>query len=169
MSITMQDVFEDLVKRSVELASFYGAYAYQVLGEIGNQVQLLPLSRTQNRTGELLIDKSYGVPGIASVLQPGSIVFVTWRDGDPGAPTVVGYLPGILPLTLNVNALQRVTIDATDEVRIGQNASSTRVGTGAGRVIRDGDTVTLPAGGGVIVLTSGTADTPTTSGSKLYA
>lgn len=148
--ITMEDVFDGFVKQAVELASFYGAYAYQVVGEIDNQVQLLPLSRTQGRTGELLLDKTYGVPGVTSVLQPGAIVFVTWRDGDPGAPTVVGYLPGVLPLTLNFNALQRVTIDATDEVRIGANASEVNLGAASAVVIREGDNVTVGSGAGAV-------------------
>lgn len=57
------------------------------------------------------LDRAFGVPGVSADLQPGALVLVALLDGSPGAPRVVGYLPGTLPVN--------VTLDATTSISLG--------------------------------------------------
>jgi hypothetical protein len=58
------------------------------------------------------IDRAFGVPGVTADLAPGALVLVSLLDGSPGAPRVVGYLPGASPLTLGFSATTRIHADA---------------------------------------------------------
>lgn len=72
---------------------------------------------------EVWIDHAPGVPGMTAQLAPGAMVLVAFLDGSPGAPRVVGYLPGALPLAL--------ALDAVNGVQIGKGASGITLGGAA--------------------------------------
>ena len=81
---------------------------------------------------------------------------VEFIEGDPRYPIVTHFAAkdeeGFLPVEL--------ALDATERLRIGETASSIEIGSGAGTVIRAGDTVALGSTTGVISLVQGTAEVP---------
>ena len=66
-------------------------------------------------------------------------MLVGFVGGDPARPFVGWYEPaggaGFLPVT--------ATLDATDSVTVGAGAGDVLLGDGLGRVLREGDTLTL--------------------------
>lgn len=72
--------------------------------------------------------------GAASKPVVGSIVVVSFLDGDPGAPMIGGYLPLRLPGGVPVEA----TLDATN-VKLGPNAGVVQVAGGGPKAARAGD------------------------------
>lgn len=58
------------------------------------------------------IDRAFGVPGARATLQPGALVLVSYLDGSPGSPRVVGYLPGSLPSVVGLDAEDAIEFGA---------------------------------------------------------
>lgn len=94
-----------------------------------------------------------GLPGGHGEPTPGAVVLVQFIEGDPGQPIVTHFARkedgAFLPV--------RASLDATDLVRLGEHAGLVELGSGSetvisatGRVIRYGDSVSVP-GVGVVV------------------
>lgn len=86
------------------------------LYEVTEEAQGLTSARPAGPSAAVLPDEVYiahapGVPGLTTQLQAGAGVLVVFLDGSTGAPRIVGYLPGVLPV--------KVALDATDEIRLG--------------------------------------------------
>lgn len=80
-----------------------------------------------------------GVAGAVAKLEQGSVVLVQFVEANPALP-VITHFPardgaGWLPLEL--------ALDASGLVEIGATASETRIGAGLGRLLREGDTLSL--------------------------
>lgn len=92
-----------------------------------------------------------GMAGLSADVAIGAVVLVQFIDGDPAMPIVTHFSPkdgaGFLPA--------KAALDATDEVRIGEHASSVVLASGdadplsspTGRVVRYGDSITFLAPG----------------------
>lgn len=59
------------------------------------------------------VDRVFGLPGARATLQPGALVLVSLLDGSPGAPRVVGYLPGALPDVVGLDAESSIELGAS--------------------------------------------------------
>lgn len=104
------ELFAALVMALTPSRTFNGVWTYQV-GDDTGRPNLRALASTEGLPAQLQIDNVPGVAGVTSQLQPGALVLVGFRDGHPGRPYIAGYLGGVLPLS--------VAIDAVNEVRLG--------------------------------------------------
>lgn len=100
-----------------------------------------------------------GVPGGKGEPAPGAIVLVSFIEGDPGMPVVTHFAgpgdPAFIPAA--------ASLDASGTLRLGASATLTELGSGSesppdatGRVIRYGDSVSVP-GVGVVIFGVGAA------------
>lgn len=146
--------------RIVELLTaslrYRGVWEYRIVSQSGERLDLQPVRVS---TGMPIIQRVKvrpGVPGASATHTLGALVLVAFVDGSPSRPVVVGFddadSPGFLP--------DEITIDADTSVTFGAGATGVSLGTGLGRVLREGDTLSLTgvqAGGG----TSGVVATVT--------
>jgi len=132
--ISGPEFFDALLERARAVAELLGAHVYQVVGQVGDQLTVRPLSLAQGLPDELVIDKAHGLAGAREICVQGELVLVTWRGGDNGAPIVVGYLPGVLP--------SEIELDAQTQIRIGPSIGDLSVLVGGGdRPVAMGDTI----------------------------
>ncbi|MCC6559661.1 MAG: hypothetical protein IT372_42635 [Polyangiaceae bacterium] len=126
------EFFDAVLESARAAAQLLGAHVYQVVSQDGEQLTLRPASHAQGLHDELRIDKAHGLGGAREICAAGTLVLVTWRGGDAGAPIVVGYLSGVLPIELE--------LDAEEEIRIGPSAPDGGVLVGGGsRPVAMGD------------------------------
>jgi hypothetical protein len=78
---------------------------YQVTDDAQGRASAVPAGARAAELAPLpAIDRAFGLPGAHATLQPGALVLVSLLDGSPGAPRVSGYLPGLLPLAVGLDA-----------------------------------------------------------------
>lgn len=102
----------------------------------------------------LPIDIWPGLPGGHGEPAAGSVVLVTFVEGNPSMPVVTHFArksdAGFVP----VNA----SLDASSTLRLGEHATDVNAAKALGAVIREGDTVSIAGGGpasGIITVTLG--------------
>ena len=109
---------------------YRGVWEYRVVSQSGDRLNLQPARVSLGMPDCRSVRVRPGLPGCKATVALGSLVLVAFVNSDPGRPVVVGFddaeSPGYLPTKL--------TIDASSEVL---------VGAGLGRVLREGDTLTL--------------------------
>lgn len=164
--------FRTAVRESVPQLGYLGAYEYRVAAESGDRRDLQVVERGLGLPDLVRVPARPGVAGAKAELSVGAMVLVSFANGDPTRP-FVAFLEapggaGYLPITS--------TIDATNAVRVGETATDVHLGRGLGRVLREGDTLTLtgvqpglgPATGVVALVTLGLG-VPNDGGSKVKA
>jgi hypothetical protein len=138
-----------LVREAIPQLPYLVPRRYRIVDQIGERLELQAVRQDAGVPDLLLVPVVPGLAGARAVHTLGATCLVQFVDGDPAAP-VVTHLEdadgnGFVPVGL--------TLDATDHVTIGEQASDVLLGDAHGVVIRDGDTVTLGAVTGVITTT----------------
>lgn len=118
---------------------YWAPRRYRVSRMSATRVELQIVNRSLGLPDILPISQWPGLAGTWAKLTPGAEVLVQFVDGDPGQPVVTHFAGkggvGWAPV--------EVEIDASDKVAIGSAATETLLGAGLGRVLREGDTLTL--------------------------
>lgn len=147
-------VLRAFVRAFTRRYDFHGVYRYRVVSQAGDRVTLQAVAR-RPLPDVRSITLAPGMPGMRAELQLGGFVLVSFVDGDPAQPVVVGFWrvgePTWRPATLELDAVGDI-----------------KVGAGAAPAPREGDTVQIvgtvtPGTGtvsGVLTILSGTAETP---------
>ena len=107
-----------------------GVYEYRIVAQDGRRLTLQPARTTTGLPNLRRVRVRMGVPGVDADHRTGSLVLVSFVDGDPSRPVVVSFddpeSPGFLPPTLRLQAGTKLVLQ-----------------DGAGRVLREGDTLSL--------------------------
>jgi hypothetical protein len=131
-----------------------GSWEYRVLQQQGERLDLQPV-RTSAGLPYLTRVRARLAPGLRVEHRPGSLVLVTFVDGSPSRPAVTGGddpdSPGWLPQAIYLEAEGPIdvaadgdaSVDATGITTIGESSAEVLAGAGLGRVLREGDTLTL--------------------------
>ncbi len=118
---------------------FMAKYRYRVVRMVANRAELQAVRKRARLPDTLPVSIHPGMAGLSAVLTPGALVLVEFIEGDPTQPIVTHFATqdeaGFLPVAL--------TLDATEEVRIGAQAAAVSLGSGSAHVVRYGDTVSI--------------------------
>jgi len=100
--------------------TYLGTYAYRVVEMKSNRVSVQRIASVAPDLPDLEpVVQVPGVAGASSQLTPGGIVYLTFVDGDPSQPMLVGYTrvddSGHKPST--------TAIDVTSQLKLGESAS----------------------------------------------
>lgn len=147
-----------VVRWATPKADFSVPYRYRVFGMTGNRVNLQAVRKGAGLPDLLSISMRPGIAGAWANLTPGSLVLVTFIEGDPTLPIVTHFEdrdgPGWRPVDLY--------LDASNKVRIGSGSYKpvARLGDGV-----SGGTLAVIGSGVTLQYTppGGTPGTPTTS------
>jgi hypothetical protein len=107
----------ELAAAIVEAVTRRVRYAFaspaQVTAVAGKRSTVEPSdARSADLDAHAFLDPVYGVPGVTAVLQPGALVMIEWPGGDPGSPMIAGFVPGILPASVAVQAASEIDVVA---------------------------------------------------------
>lgn len=116
---------------------FRGTFEYRIVTQSGERLNLQPVRSRADLPDLARVPVRAGAPGVRANHAPGSQVLVSFLDGDPSRPAVVGFdapdSPGWMPLTLELGGPVPLGVARrTDGVQAGPFAgvitgSSTRV------------------------------------------
>jgi hypothetical protein len=121
---------------------YYALYEFEVVAQSGDKLDVKPVDLTLGFPPMPRVPMLPGLAGGTPQLAPRSRVLVGWVNGDPARPYVSNYAA----TSADGGVPTSVAIDA-DEILLG---------AGNGRVVCDGDTVSiLGLGSGVISVTVG--------------
>lgn len=149
MSRLLHDV-ERMVRAVLPELPYLGTYRYRVVqANPGDDRWHLQAVQSDRGLPDMIpIPVRPGMAGLKAGLRPGSIVLVTFIEGDRGLPVITHHdepgTGGWTPLTL--------TLDASDTVAVGPSAGLVELGSGTepllapletGRIVRFGDTIVL--------------------------
>jgi hypothetical protein len=115
------ELFDRLVAHLTRKTLFYGFYPYQVTIEANGRPSLRVLDAIDGLPGQLYLDKAHGIQGVSSALPPDALVLVGFQRGDAARPYVAFYLPGPLPLAVQLDAQNTITLGtdaAADQVAL---------------------------------------------------
>jgi hypothetical protein len=130
-----------------------GTWEYRVLQQQGERLDLQPV-RASTGLPYLVRVRVRLAPGHRVEHRPGSLVLVTFADGSPSRPAVVGGddpgSPGWLPQAIyleaegpiDVAADGDVAVDATGETTVGESSSAVNLAAAWAPVVRVGDKIT---------------------------
>jgi hypothetical protein len=139
-----------LFKQLDPRARFRGTYEYRVVTQEGERVNLQPIRVSVGMPSLSRVFVRPGVAGARADLTLGSRVLVTFVDGDPSRPIVVGFEEAdgesFLPGTLS--------IDASGELDLGSGAPITKIANGTLGIARQTDPVVAGPFGGTITVGS---------------
>jgi hypothetical protein len=130
---------------------FLGLYRYRVVSMAGDRVKLQAVRATAGLPDILPVSIHPGMAGLSAQLTKGSVVLVTFIEGDPSSPIVTHFAPKGDPGFLPVSA----ALDAKDLVEVGATATEIRLGAGNGRMVCEGDSITVGSTTGVVVINTG--------------
>ena len=134
-----------LVQALTPAAMLAGPWTYAVVDDAGaGRPNLRALNAVAGLPPVLACAEVFGLPGVSAQLATGALVLVGFRDGSPTAPFVLGFLPGVTPATLALDA---------GSVTIGASAAAVNLGGATAPVIRVGDVITVGTQTGAVVLT----------------
>jgi hypothetical protein len=105
----MVEMLVALVLAIVPPPALAGEYRYQVADADMGAPNLTALVSSCPPT--LSCAKVYGLPGVTATLAPGSVVLVSFQDGNPARPCVTGYVSGT-PVALTLDAATTITAGA---------------------------------------------------------
>jgi len=116
-----------MAREAFPRADFAFPYRYRVVEMSADRVQLQAVRRLAGLPDLLPGTMFPGVSGAWAALKPGSLVLVSFIEGDPSQPIVTHYAtkddPGWRPV--------RLELDAEDEVQIGEEADLVTLGAGS--------------------------------------
>jgi hypothetical protein len=125
---------ERLLKQLLPELPFLRPYRYRVVQMTSSgdgRVELQAVRKAAGLPDVLPASILPGIPGASSRLKPGAVVVVEFIEGDPQLPIVTHFEAeggqGFLPVAL--------ALDASSSVRVGEHASSVRVGPGDGQPV----------------------------------
>jgi hypothetical protein len=85
---------------------FRGLFEYRIVTQSGERLNLQPVRSRSELPDLARVPVRMGIPGARATHSPGAQVLVTFLDGDPTRPAVVGFdaadSPGWMPLTLEL-------------------------------------------------------------------
>jgi hypothetical protein len=85
-------------------ARFRGVFEYRIVTQAGERLNLQPVRSRTDLPDLARVPVRAGVPGVKALHKPGAQVLVSFIDGDPSRPAVVGFddpeQPGWMPLQL---------------------------------------------------------------------
>lgn len=129
-------VMRRLILQALPELPYRGIASYRVVTQDGERLNLQPLRVSAGLPDLVGVRVMPGVAGVRADVELGATVLVAWVDSDPSRPVVVGFEdaegPGFGASRLDLAADSEL-IDS---------------GTEAGRVVRYGDTIVVPAGAG---------------------
>lgn len=131
----VRGLFERAVRAQVRELPYLAHYPATVVRQAAAGLELQPDSPTQPGTPPLA--PVYGLPGVRTVVPPGSRVGLVYEAGDPHQPRAAGWEEGA--------AADEIEIEASEEIRLG--AGATR---GAVRLDDLGTAGTISAGVGPV-------------------
>lgn len=149
-----------LVREMTAHTDYHALIRYRVVSVAPDKRLRLQIVRKASGFPDVLpISIVPGLPGGKGEPAAGAIVLVSFIEGDPSMPIVTHFSRPDDPKFLPVNA----SLDATGTLELGASAALTALGSGSevvgdatGRVIRYGDSVSVP-GVGVVILGLGAA------------
>jgi hypothetical protein len=136
----LYDLLRSIAREAWPFAPFTVPYRYRVVSLAVDRVSLQIVRKTAGVPDAPVVPMHPGVAGAWAALTLGTVVLVSFIEGDPSLPTITHFTPkGSTPGTwLPV----RLTLDATDEVRVGETATTVTIGeSGSPGVARLGDAV----------------------------
>lgn len=146
-------VLRAFVAQATEPMRYHALVRYRVVSVAGDgRLTLQIVSQATGFPDALPISAWPGAPGAKGEPAAGSIVLVSFIEGDPSLPIVTHFSPPGSAFFLPVSA----ALDASTLVRIGENAATTQLGSGsvtftganqADRVVRWGDIYVDPTSG----------------------
>jgi hypothetical protein len=105
----MVEMLAALVLAIVPPAPLAGEYRYQVADADMGAPNLTAL--VHGCPPALSCAKVYGLPGVTAALSPGSVVLVSFQDGNPARPCVSGYVSGT-PISASLSASSALDLEA---------------------------------------------------------
>lgn len=130
-SSRLPSAVQDLVDALTAQHRYRGAFSYRVVAQQGERLDLQP-ERASSGLPDLLRVPVRLAPGLSVGWPLGSLVLLVFVGGDPGRPAVISGddpdSPGFYPGSVKLDA------SALNEVLLGD---------GLGRVLREGDTLSL--------------------------
>lgn len=157
-----------IVREMFPRYDFLGKYRYRVLAMVGDRVDLQAVRKGAGLPDILPVPIASGMAGLSAELTPGAIVLVEFIEGDPQLPVITAFSRDggstFLPVSL--------VLDATDTVRIGEQADAVELGAATAVVVRDGDLVNIAGvqpGPGVVAVRLSLAPPPAQMLSKVRA
>jgi hypothetical protein len=150
-----RDALRRLVAAVAPSVRYAGVFEHRVISQTGDRLTLQPVRVSLGLPSGTYVRMRPGVPGVSADVLPGALVLVSFIDRDPSRPCVVAFddpeSPGHVPITVGVNAASTIDLGAAD-----------------GRVVREGDTITVGgAASGIVSITLGQG-TPVAK-SKVFA
>lgn len=146
------DAFRAMVLAVLPDYHLLRVYRYRVAQISGNRLHLQAISKAFGLPDALNVPMRPGLPGGFGKPMLASEVLVQFIEGDASQPFVAHFdaidAPGFMPTT--------ASLDASDTVKIGANASSVVLGNGfvaspsAGTVVRIGDSITIGTATGAV-------------------
>ena len=163
------DALRAIVRETFPRLDFFGLYRYRVIAMNGNRVDLQVVKKANGLPDLQAVTMPPGVAGAWSELDVGQVVLVTFAEGDPSLPVLVGFAPrdAVAAAWLPV----QTRLDASDLINIGPSvATGVRLVSGDQPIARVGDSAdtgtltianTAPPGGILITYTPpGPSPTP---------
>ncbi len=84
------DIFGALVARALVSLRYQGMWSYRVVAQTGERLDLQIERTSSGMPDQLLVRVRAGSPGVKAEWTPGSLCLVTFVDGSPSRPVVVG-------------------------------------------------------------------------------
>uniref|UniRef100_A0A6M3ILM9 Uncharacterized protein n=1 Tax=viral metagenome TaxID=1070528 RepID=A0A6M3ILM9_9ZZZZ len=145
----MRDALRAAVRAQVPEVRYLGLYRYLIVDVAGTKADLHPVS-SADLPALLSVRQLAGLGGGSCTPNVGAEVVVAFIDGDPGQPRIVAHdgPDG------EAHVPADVTIDADGDIDLG---------AALGRVVREGDSITVGAAAGVVVIVTGLGVPPAKS------
>ena len=100
--------------------TYFGTYRYRVVQMKGDRVSVQRVSEVAPELGDLEpVGQVPGVAGASSQLTPGGVAYLTFADGDPSRPILVGYTR----VDDSGHKPQTTAIDVTSQLKLGESAT----------------------------------------------
>lgn len=123
------ETLRSLIRETLPAYDYLGPRRYRVVRMVAERAELQIVRRVSGLPDLLPISQVPGIPGLSAALTPGAEVLVQFVDGDPSQPVITHYasakVPGWIPVSLALEATQRIDIDAPT-VTVGQLPAARR-------------------------------------------
>ncbi len=134
---TLDRIYESLralIRAETPTLTFLGVWEYSVSSATATSFSGRPTSSHFPLPDLVDVPLRVGVAGASFRPAVGSLVLVAFANADPRRPVVLNY---------DATAPADLELDSTGAVVVGASASSVALGPALGRVLREGDTLTL--------------------------